>query len=105
MQNSPAPKRVGPNACLAAPTGHQRAMFERKRPMIETQTPETMRKAHQMAMKAEIEIVDMNKYVSSWAKPSIAKWDRGSKKQYTLADVVCACVVGIAFACAVFYSI
>ena len=66
---------------------------------------ETMRKANQMAMKADIEVVDMNKYVSSWAKPSIAKWDRGSKKQYTLADVVCACVVAVAFACAVFYSI
>ena len=73
--------------------------------MINTQTPETMRKAHQMAMKADIEVVDMNKYVSPWAKPSIAKWDRGSKKQYTLADVVCACVVAVAFACAVFYSI
>lgn len=66
---------------------------------------ETMRAAHRMSCKADIEVVDMNKYVSSWAKPSIAKWDRGSKKQYTLADVVCACVVAVAFACAVFYSI
>ena len=73
--------------------------------MIETQTPETMRKANQMAMKADIEVVDMEKYVSSWAKPSKAKWHRSAKKQYTVWDVLTACVVAVAFACAVFYSI
>ena len=74
--------------------------------MIETQTPETMRKANQMAMKADIEVVDMEKYVSSWAKPSIAKWDRSdSRLKYSLADIATAVIVAVAFACAVFYSI
>jgi len=96
---------VGSNDGLAAPAGHQTAMLKRKRPVIETQTPETMRKANQMAMKADMEVVDMEKYVSSWAKPSKAKWHRSAKKQYTVWDVLTACVVAVALACAVFYSI
>lgn len=104
MQNGTASKRVGPNDDLAAPTGHQTAMLERKWSVIQ-HSEETMRKANQMAMKADIDVVDMEKYVSSWAKPSKAKWHRSAKKQYTVWDVLTACVVAVAFACAVFYSI
>ena len=104
MSHRCASVKVGPNDDLAAPTGHQTTMSERKWPVIQ-HSEETMRKANQMAMKADIEIVDMEKYVSSWAKPSKAKWHRSAKKQYTVWDVLTACVVAVAFACAVFYSI
>ena len=104
LPDGPTTRSLDADDGLAAPTGHQTAMPERKWSVIQ-HSEETMRAAHRMSCRAEIEVVDMNKYVSPWAKPSIAKWDRSEKKQYTVWDVLTACVVAVAFACAVFYSI